>query len=80
MSDKKKIDMLIWVKGIDEDSEGDVLKDAVGLKKYTDDIVVVAGPPEKLLAPEARRDLLEDLDDGDDEWDDDHWAVIEDDG
>lgn len=80
MSEKKKIDMLIWIKGIDEDSEGDVLKDAVGLKKYTDDIVVVAGPPEKLLAPEARRDLLEDLDDdGDeeDEWDDEDWAVIE---
>lgn len=72
--------MLIWIKGIDEDSEGDVLKDAVGLKKYTDDIVVVAGPPEKLLAPEARRELLEDLDhDGDeeDEWDDEDWAVIE---
>ncbi|HCM9218103.1 hypothetical protein AB7250_02545 [Providencia stuartii] len=80
MSEKKKIDMLIWIKGIDEDSEGDVLKDAVGLKKYTDDIVVVAGPPEKLLAPEARRELLEDLDDdGDeeDEWDDEDWAVIE---
>lgn len=80
MSEKKKIDMLIWIKGIDEDSEGDVLKDAVGLKKYTDDIVVVAGPPEKLLAPDARRELLEDLDDdGDeeDEWDDEDWAVIE---
>lgn len=79
MSEKKKIDMLIWIKGIDEDNEGDVLKDAVGLKKYTDDIVVVAGPPEKLLAPEARRELLEDLDDDDDEdeWDEEDWAVIE---
>lgn len=80
MSEKKKIDMLIWIKGIDEDSEGDVLKDAVGLKKYTDDIVVVAGPPEKLLAPEARRELLENLDDDadeEDEWDDEDWAVIE---
>jgi len=80
VSEKKKIDMLIWIKGIDEDSEGDVLKDAVGLKKYTDDIVVVAGPPEKLLAPEARRELLENLDDDadeEDEWDDEDWAVIE---
>jgi len=79
VSDDKKIDMLIWVKGIDPDSEGDVLKDAVGLKKYTDDIVVVAGPPEKLLAPEARRDLLENLHDDDDEWEDEDLECDDDD-
>ncbi|MBY8073660.1 hypothetical protein KW488_13950 [Vibrio fluvialis] len=71
----KKIDMLIWVKGIDEDDEGNVLKDATGLKQYTEDIVVVAGPPEKLLAPEARRNLLEDLDD--EPWSEEDWASIE---
>jgi hypothetical protein len=73
----KKIDMLIWVKGIDEDDEGNVLKDATGLKKYTEDIVVVAGPPEKLLAPEARRNLLVDLED--EAWSEEDWASIEDD-
>lgn len=67
--------MLIWVKGIDEDDEGNVLKDATGLKQYTEDIVVVAGPPEKLLAPEARRNLLEDLDD--EPWSEEDWASIE---
>lgn len=72
----KKIDMLIWVKGVDENDEGDILKYATGLKQYTDDIVVVAGPPEKLLAPEARRDLLGDSGDGD-VWSDEDWAAIE---
>lgn len=73
MAEKKKIDMLIWIKGVSEDEEGDILKDAVILKKYTDDIVVVAGPPDKLLAPAAKRELLgkaadeEDRDSGEDE-------------
>ena len=74
----KKIDVLIWVKGIDQEEEGSVLKDAVGLKKYTQDVVVVAGPPEKLLAPEARRNLLTDFDE--EPWTEEDWASIEDEG
>jgi hypothetical protein len=56
--EKKKIDLLIWVKGVDEGDEGNILRDAVMLKRYTDDIVVVAGPPDKLLTPAAKRELL----------------------
>lgn len=62
---EKKIDMLVWLKGVDEANEGDVLKDATKFKEYTDDIVVVAGAPEQLLEPQARRELLGGAEDDD---------------
>jgi len=55
---EKKIDMLLWLKGVNAADEGEVLKTATKFKEYTDDIVVVAGAPEQLLEPQARRELL----------------------